>query len=250
MAAGVRLAMWSGPRNISTALMRSWENRPDTMVVDEPLYAHYLAETGIDHPGRDEVVEAGETDWRVVVEGLLAPLPDGIRVFYQKQMAHHLLPGIGREWVGELTNVLLIRDPREVVASYLRSRSQVTVDDIGLRQQTSLFADLAAAGRVPLVIDAADFLTDPERYLRGLCDLVGVPFDERMLTWPSGSRDSDGLWAPHWYAAVRESTGFAPYQRREVSLSGQGERVAEECRPLYEELRERRWTGPSPRIAG
>jgi hypothetical protein len=250
MAAGVRLAMWSGPRNISTALMRSWENRPDTMVVDEPLYAHYLAETGIDHPGRDEVVEAGETDWRVVVEGLLAPLPDGIRVFYQKQMAHHLLPGIGREWVGELTNVLLIRDPREVVASYLRSRSQVTVDDIGLRQQTSLYADLAAAGRVPLVIDAADFLTDPERYLRGLCDLVGVPFDERMLTWPSGSRDSDGLWAPHWYAAVRESTGFAPYQRREVSLSGQGERVAEECRPLYEELRARRWTGSSPRIAG
>jgi hypothetical protein len=250
MAAGVRLAMWSGPRNISTALMRSWENRPDTMVVDEPLYAHYLAETGIDHPGRDEVVEAGETDWRVVVEGLLAPLPDGIRVFYQKQMAHHLLPGIGREWVGELTNVLLIRDPREVVASYLRSRSQVTVDDIGLRQQTSLYADLAAVGRVPLVIDAADFLTDPERYLRGLCDLVGVPFDERMLTWPSGSRDSDGLWAPHWYAAVRESTGFAPYQRREVSLSGQGERVAEECRPLYEELRARRWTGPSPRIAG
>jgi hypothetical protein len=250
MAAGVRLAMWSGPRNISTALMRSWENRPDTMVVDEPLYAHYLAETGIDHPARDEVVEAGETDWRVVVEGLLAPLPDGIRVFYQKQMAHHLLPGIGREWVGELTNVLLIRDPREVVASYLRSRSQVTVDDIGLRQQTSLYADLAAVGRVPLVIDAADFLTDPERYLRGLCDLVGVPFDERMLTWPSGSRDSDGLWAPHWYAAVRESTGFAPYQRREVSLSGQGERVAEECRPLYEELRARRWTGPSPRIAG
>src|ERR1700709_1245534 len=134
----VRLAMWSGPRNISTALMRSWENRPDTVVVDEPLYAHFLAETGIDHPGRDEVLAVGETDWRVVVDALLAPLPSAVDVFYQKHMAHHLLPSIDRDWIGSLTNVLLIRDPREVVASYVKSRERVTASDIGLPQQISL----------------------------------------------------------------------------------------------------------------
>jgi hypothetical protein len=130
-----RLAVWSGPRNISTALMRSWENRPDTVVIDEPLYAHYLKVTDLDHPGRDEVIGAGEADWRRVVAALLGPVPAGISVFYQKHMAHHLLPGIERGWVTGLTNVMLIRDPREVVASYVRSRADVTAEDLGLRQQ-------------------------------------------------------------------------------------------------------------------
>ena len=238
-----RLAVWSGPRNISTALMRAWENRSDTVVVDEPLYAHYLAVTGLDHPGREEVVATGETDWRVVVESLLAPLTGGTRVFYQKHMAHHLISDVGRGWISGMTNVLLIRDPREVVASYIKSRDHVTADDIGLRQQTILYDDLAAAGAPPLVIDAADFLGDPEHFLRRLCDLVGVAFDERMLHWPPGPRDSDGVWAPHWYAAVWESTGFAPYHRREVVLSGGPARVAGECAPLYERLAARRWKG-------
>ena len=147
----VRLAVWSGPRNLSTALMRSWENRPDTVVVDEPLYAHYLGATGLDHPGRDEVIAAGETDWRRVVAGLAGPVPDGIRVQYQKQMAHHLLPEIDRDWVAGLTNVMLIRDPREVVASYVRARESVAVDDIGLPQQVALYDDLAGAGPAPPV---------------------------------------------------------------------------------------------------
>ncbi len=138
----VRLAVWSGPRNISTALMRAWENRPDTIVVDEPLYAHYLAATGIDHPGAAEVIEAGETDWRRVVASLLAPPPAGTTVTYQKHMAHHLLPEIDHAWIGELTNVLLIRDPREVVASYTKTRATVTPDDIGLPQQVRLYDEL------------------------------------------------------------------------------------------------------------
>jgi hypothetical protein len=234
--------MWSGPRNISTALMRSWENRPDTVVVDEPLYAHFLDVTGIDHPGRDEVVATGETDWRTVVKGLLAPVP-GARVFYQKQMAHHLTSDIERDWILGLTNVLLIREPREVVVSYLRSREQVAVDDIGLRQQNVLYDDLTAAGVEPLVIDAADFLGDPERYLRGLCDLVAVEFDDRMLHWPAGPRESDGIWGPHWYAAVWESTGFAPYHKRVVDLRGQAAEVADECAPMYQRLHARRWGG-------
>jgi hypothetical protein len=226
----IRLAVWSGPRNISTALMRSWENRPDTHVVDEPLYAYYLHETGLDHPGREKVIAAGETSLREVVEQLTAPVEG---VFYQKHMAHHLLPETPRDWISALTNVLLIRDPAEVVASYLRSRAAVTVEDIGVVQQTALYDQLA--GDVP-VIDAADFLRDPEGYLRWLCDHIGVAFTERMLHWPAGPRDSDGVWAPYWYDAVLASTGFEPYRPRSVELSGAAVEVAEQARAHYERL--------------
>ena len=231
---GVRLAMWSGPRNISTALMRSWENRPDTRVVDEPLYAYYLNETRLNHPAREEVIAAGETSWRRVVDELTAP---GEGVYYQKHMTHHLIPQLPRDWIPSLTNVLLIRDPAEVIASYVRSRSDVVAEDIGLVQQAELYDQLGAA--VP-VIDAADFLRDPETYLRWLCDHVGVEFTDRMLHWPPGPRSSDGVWAPHWYAAVQASTGFEPHRPRTVELHGAALEAAERSRPHYERLYEAR----------
>ena len=234
MTDGIRLAVWSGPRNISTALMRSWENRPDTRVVDEPLYAYYLHETGLDHPGRDEVIAAGETSWEVVVAQLTGPV-DG--VLYQKHMTHHLLPQLPREWIGSLTNVLLIRDPAEVVASYVRSRADVTVDDIGVLQQVALYEQLG--GDVP-VIDAADFLRNPESHLRWMCDYIGVDFTDRMLYWPAGPRDSDGVWAPYWYDAVLASTGFEPYRPRTVELTGTALEVANRAREPYEQLYEAR----------
>jgi hypothetical protein len=227
----VRLAVWSGPRNISTALMRSWENRPDCAVVDEPLYAYYLAATGLDHPARDEVIAAGQTDWRAVVRELTTAKP--APVYYQKHMTHHLLPDLPRDWIASLTNVLLIRDPFEVVASYVRSRAAVVAADIGLVQQSELYEQL---GETVPVIDAADFLRDPEGYLRWLCDHVGVEFSDRMFSWPAGPRESDGVWAPHWYASVWASTGFEPYRPREVSLSGDALRAAEDSRPHYERL--------------
>jgi hypothetical protein len=228
---GVRLAVWSGPRNISTALMRSWENRPDTRVVDEPLYAYYLSETGLNHPARDEVIAAGDPDWRSVVARLTAPVEG---VCYQKHMTHHLIPQLPRDWIASLTNVLLIRDPAEVVASYVRSRSDVVAEDIGLVQQSELFDQLG--GAVP-VVDARDFLQDPEAYLRWLCGYAGVEFTDRMLEWPPGPRDSDGVWAPHWYDAVIASTGFAPYRPRgPVELSGPAQLAAERSRPHYERL--------------
>jgi hypothetical protein len=233
---GVRLAVWSGPRNISTALMRSWENRPDSVVVDEPFYAAYLAATGLDHPGRDEVIAAGEVDPTVVVAGLFAPVDDGVRVEYQKQMAHHLLPSFDGPWVERLVNVLLIREPHEVVASYLRSRATVTADDIGLPQQARLFDRLAAGREPPVVIDSADFLRAPERYLRALCELVGLGFDDRMLSWSAGPRASDGVWAPYWYASVWASTGFEPYEPRDVTLDGAAAVVADGCGPAYDRL--------------
>lgn len=233
----IRLAMWSGPRNISTALMRSWENRGDCVVVDEPLYAHYLSVTQLDHPAREEVIAAGDTDWRRVASWLTDGDPrPGATVFYQKHMTHHLLPRIEYDWIRRLRNVLLIRDPREVVASYVKSRASVTPEDIGLPQQITLYDVLSAAGEPPPVIDAADFLRAPGGHLRALCDLVGVPFTDRMLAWPPGRRDSDGVWAPHWYHAVWESTGFEPWRPRNPQLSGEPARTAAACLPRYERL--------------
>jgi hypothetical protein len=228
--------MWSGPRNISTALMRSWENRPDCVVVDEPLYAYYLDQTGLDHPARETVIAAGEPDWPAVVAELTGPPPDGATVYYQKHMTHHLIPQLPRDWIAGLDNVLLIRDPAEVVASYVRSRTNVTATDIGLVQQAELYDQLGATGTPPPVIDAADFLRDPEGYLRWLCAHVGVPFTDAMLHWPPGPRSSDGVWAPYWYDAVLASTGFEPYRAREVALTGDAQLAAVDSRPHYERL--------------
>lgn len=236
-----RLAVWSGPRNISTALMRSWENRPDTEVVDEPLYAHYLAVTGLDHPGRDEIVAAMSSDIDGLVGELTGPRAGDVRVFYQKHMAQHLIEDVPRGWISQLVNVLLIREPGEVVASYVRSRPEISVLDIGFPQQIQLYEELAAADRTPLVIDSADFLRQPERFLRRLCELVDVEFAEAMLHWPTGQRDSDGVWGKYWYEAVWRSTGFEPYRPRQVELAGRAAEVAEESRPMYDRLAALRW---------
>jgi hypothetical protein len=231
----VRLAVWSGPRNISTALMRSWENRDDCAVVDEPLYAYYLDRTGLDHPGREEIIAAGDTHWERVVEALTGEWPDGPAVHYQKHMTHHLIPELPREWIGQLRNVLLIRDPAEVVASYIRARANVVAEDIGLVQQAELYDQLG--GDVP-VIDSADFLQNPQGYLRWLCAFVDVPFTDAMLRWSTGPRTSDGVWAKYWYDAVWGSTGFEPYRPRTVQLDGTALAAAENSRPHYERLRD------------
>jgi hypothetical protein len=232
--------MWSGPRNISTAMMRAWENRPDAVVVDEPFYAHYLARLDGprgDHPGREDVLAAQPADADDIVEGLLAPLPDAVTVQYVKHMTHHVFDDDELSWtVGPFRNVLLIRTPDEVVASYLRSRDTCEPEDIGILQQERLLDVLEGAGERPPVIDAADFLRQPESYLVWLCEWLGIAFTDRMLSWPAGPRDSDGVWAPHWYDAVWASTGFEPYHPRDVHLDADGEAVAATCRPAYERL--------------
>lgn len=233
----LRIAMWSGPRNISTAMMRAWENRGDCHVSDEPLYAHYLAATGLDHPGRDAVIAAGDTDWRRVVAALGGPAPGGQPLWYQKHMSHHLLPGMDHDWIHALRNVFLVRDPAEVVASYLKSRASVTPLDLGVPQEERLFEELCDRhGAAPPVIDAGEFLKAPEAHLRALCALLGIDFSPRMLAWPAGPRASDGVWAPHWYHAVWQSTGFEPPRAREVALAGDAARAADACRPAYERL--------------
>jgi Sulfotransferase domain len=238
----VRVAMWSGPRNISTAMMRAWENRPDTIVVDEPFYAFYLKETDTKHPGAEEVIAQGETDWRKVVElcrrNASPDSPGRARtIFYQKQMTHHLLPGVSRDWLRDVTNCFLIRDPAEVIASYIRKNPKPTLEDLGFVQQVEIF-DLVRRQTdiIPPVIDADDVLRDPERLLRLLCDAVGIEFSDAMLSWPPGPRNTDGTWAKYWYAEVERSTGFQPYREREIELPEHLRKIERRCRQYYEQL--------------
>jgi hypothetical protein len=227
-----RLAVWSGPRNISTAMMRAWSQRPDTIVCDEPLYAHYLEATGPNHPGRDEVLAAHETDWRAVADWLTGPLPDGKTVFYQKHMAHHLLDDIDRRWLDELTHVLLIREPQEMLTSLAKVTPHPTLADTGLPQQMELLDRL---GNIP-VIDAKDVLNDPAGMLLAMCNAVGLPYTDAMLSWPPGPRDTDGVWAPYWYDAVNASTGFQPYKPKNAPVPAELRSVVRECDALYQQL--------------
>ena len=232
-----RVAMWSGPRNISTAMMRAFGSRPDCAVSDEPLYAHYLKVTGVTHPGRDAVLAAHESDWRKVADQLTGPVPGGRAIWYQKHMAHHLLPMVGRGWLDALTHAFLIREPDEMVASLLKTFPGAGLADTGLPQQCEIFDRVAnRLGRVPPVVLASDVLKDPRSQLEALCEALGIAFLPAMLAWPAGPRDTDGTWAPHWYAAVEASTGFEPYRRRQVVLAAAQERLVDECRPWYEKL--------------
>ena len=242
MAESLRIAMWSGPRNISTAMMRAFENRPDCHVSDEPVYGAWLEMTGEKHPMRDEIIREMETDWRKVTGMLTGPVPESRPVWYQKHMTHHLLPEmLQRDWLSKLSHVFLIRDPTAVVASYLKKRDTVSAEDIGVPQQWGLYRFVTEElGQDPPVIDSGEFLADPEAYLRALCAQLGIEFMPQMLAWPPGPRDTDGPWAPHWYQRVWESTGFGPPSSRAPELTGRARDVASCCRPSYEKLRERR----------
>lgn len=233
--------MWSGPRNISTALMRSWGSRSDTFVCDEPFYAHYLKVTGVEHPGRAEVMASQESDWHKVVEWLTGPIPDRKQIFYQKHMAHHLLPNMDRAWLGLVSNVFLIRDPREMLTSLIKVTPEARLDDTGLPQQWEIFEWVRQeTGLTPPVLDTKDVLEDPRGVLGRLCGALGVGFSESMLSWKPGRRPTDGVWAPHWYGAVEKSTGFQPYvpKKDRVPVSLQG--VLDQCNAYYGKLYQNR----------
>jgi hypothetical protein len=252
-----RIAVWSGPRNISTAMMRSWGNRADTIVIDEPFYAYYLERTGKKHPGANEIITRGEIDWRKIVKRLAKePIQSGKRIFFQKQMTHHLLPEMDREWIVNLTNCFLIRDPREVILSYIKKNPEPTLEDLGFVQQQKIF-DLVrdnpmvgtprrgvrgqrSALSLPIVIDARDVLENPERMLRLLCDAIGVGFDKAMLSWSPGLRDTDGIWAKYWYEEVAKSTSFQSNKPREGAVPDRLREIYEQCREFYERLYEYR----------
>jgi hypothetical protein len=237
----VRIAMWSGPRNISTAMMRAWGNRPDAFVIDEPFYAYYLKATGKKHPGADEIIASGGTDWRKVIAQLTGPIPNTRRIFFQKQMAHHLLPEVDREWLGAVTNCFLIRDPREVIASYIKKREDPALADLGFMQQAEIFDFIRTRTKsTPPIVDAKDVLKNPEWMLRLLCEAVGVEFSQSMLSWPPGLRQTDGIWARHWYGEVAKTTSFQPYRPRQAKVPAHLREVYDRCRECYDRFYEYR----------
>ncbi len=236
--------MWSGPRNISTAMLRAFENRADAFVWDEPFYAHYLAETGLDHAMAAEIIAAYETDWKKVAARATGPVPEGKSLFYQKHMTHHLLPHMDLAWLDGVDNAFLIRDPARVLPSYLDKRANVTLEDLGLPQQQRLFETVRLrTGRIPPVLDADDVLADPKTMLEALCRTLGISFDPAMLSWPAGRRVSDGLWAAHWYGAVEKSTHFMAPAGASRAVPDHLQCLLAAAEPYYQALRAHRLGG-------
>lgn len=223
--------MWSGPRNLSTAMMYAFGNRPDFAVWDEPFYAPYLAQTGADHPMAAEIIAAHEADPTIVSQRILDTNKAETPHFYMKHMPHHMTCGVPMDWAKTCVNIHLIRHPARVIASYGAKRSDITDDDIGFRQQATLFDQIGG-----LVIDSADIRQDPENMLKKLCSAISLPFDPAMLSWPAGPRADDGIWAAHWYNAVHKSTGFAGAEGPLPNLTGRDRNLLENALPYYEKL--------------
>ena len=231
----LRINTWSGPRNVSTALMRSFSRRSDTTVVDEPLYGAYLETTGAPHPGRDELIEILETDpQKVIDEVIMGPCDSD--VLFLKQMVHHLTPDVDLNFIDRCVNIMLIRDPAEVISSLVKQLPEPTVRDVGLDRQVELFRDLQSRGQEPPVIDARQLLLDPEHVLGQLCRRVGLAWEPEMLSWPAGPHPADGAWAKYWYDSVQTSTGFAPYRPTASDVPDHCRELLEDCRTYYDEL--------------
>ena len=230
----LRINLWSGPRNVSTALMYSFAQRQDTTVVDEPLYAHYLRVSGIDHPGRAETMASQDSDGEQVVSKMILGEYERPMVFF-KQMAKHLID-LDERFLAQTTNVLLIRDPHLVLNSYAKVVETPEADDVGYRRQYEIWRYLLDLGQHPIVLDGSEIRKDSEAVLRELCRRLAIPFDPDMLRWKPGPRPEDGVWARYWYQEVHRSTGFKPYEQQEILLPPHLQAVAEELMPYYEPL--------------
>jgi len=236
--APIRIAMWSGPRNLSTTMMRSFGARPDTACVDEPFYAAYLTATAIVHPMQEAILASQSCDGEEVARQLTqAPVPGSKPVFYQKHMTHHMAPSIPRGWMGEVTNAFLIRDPARVLASYARKMEEVSLEAIGVPQQAELFDRVCQLkGTPPPVVDSDDILADPPGMLRALCAALKIPYTDKMLSWSAGAKPEDGVWAPHWYDAVWQSTGFGAPREAPPALPDKLRRLADAARERHESV--------------
>lgn len=234
-----RIAMWSGPRNLSTAMLYAFSARGDCAVWDEPFYAAYLEATGINHPMRDEIISAHEPDPDRIAATCKGPVPQGQSLFYQKHMTLHMIPEFDRRWMRACQNVFLIRHPARVIASYAKKRQGTTLADIGFVQQGELFDEVAGwSGVQPVVIDSDDIRADPEGMLRKLCHACGITFTRKMLHWPAGGNEADGIWASHWYGAVHRSTGFDSAEGPLPDLGGVYADLMAAALPHYKRLAE------------
>ena len=232
----IRICVWSGPRNISTALMYSFANRTDTRVIDEPFYAHYLKSTGANHPGRDEVLDSQENDAdKIINEVVLKDYSEP--VLFVKNMAHHLT-AMRTDFLEELVNVFLIRSPEEVITSLIKNIPEPVMRDTGFEMEYQIYESLRQKGLEPLVIDARELLMDPEKILKSFCEKVGIAFEPQMLVWEKGPRPEDGVWAKYWYENVHNSTGFAPYQPKNSAVPPNLNTLLQSCRHYYDLLYE------------
>ncbi|WP_224824394.1 sulfotransferase [Cognatishimia sp. MH4019] len=230
--------MWSGPRNLSTAMMYAFAARGDCAVWDEPFYAAYLSQTGLEHPMREDILAAGEVDPVAVAKRCLSTIPQAQSLFYQKHMCQHMLSGMPRDWMREVQNVFLIRHPARVLASFAQKYEEPTLADIGFAQQAALFDELTVElGQSPLVIDSYDIRQNPRQMLQRLCTALGLSWTDRMLSWPAGGHPDDGVWAVHWYSAVHRSTGFAGPEGPLPVLTGRYAEVVEKALPYYQRLK-------------
>ena len=240
----LRIAMWSGPRNLSTAMMRSFGNRADTAVSDEPFYGCFLKTTGADHPLRNETIEAMDCNWRSVMSSLREDPPHGSPIWYQKHMWHHMVGPVGYDDFDGFRHAFLIREPERMIASYLRKRERADFENFGLDRQAEFFdREAERLGHAPPVVDANDVLNDPSEVLRKLCSALAIGWSEEMLSWAPGPRETDGPWAAHWYGAVEKSTGFDAADSGPVELDDDARRLADRCRPHYERLAAHRIRG-------
>jgi len=229
------ICLWSGPRNVSTALMYSFAERPDTSVVDEPLYGHYLRVSGADHPGADCIMAAMDCDGDSVMRTLLMSAAErSTPLLFVKHMAHHLLD-LDLQFLQQTTNIFLIRDPREMLPSLKVQLPHAELRDTGLETQWNLYNDLVKLGQNPAVIDSRQLLLNPESVIQQLCSQLGIDFMPCMLQWSEGARAEDGVWAQHWYHAVHKSTGFSKYVEK-TGFPPEHSKLLEECRPFYEKL--------------
>jgi hypothetical protein len=236
----MRIAMWSGPRNLSTAMMYSFAARGDCAVWDEPFYGVYLKQTGLDHPMQTEILDACETEAGRVSQTILGPVPGGKPHFYHKHMTQHMLPGIDLSFVKECVNVFLIRHPARVIASYHAKRENPTEADLGFQRQAKLYDEVAQiTGSAPIIVDSADIRANPRGTLAALCAAIGLPFTEAMLSWPAGGHKDDGVWAPHWYAAAHSSTEFGGAEGPPPPVPNGLAEIFEQALPCYERLTKR-----------
>ena len=229
--------MWSGPRNISTAMMYAFDNRLDCHATDEPLYANFLMSTGTQHPGAKEIMEKHEADLDRLISQLTGPIPEGKSIWYQKHMCHHVMDDSDISWIDGLTNCFLIRDPREVLLSLSKITDSIDLRSTGLPQQIRIVEHVTKqSGFSPPILDSKEILENPRALLRELCDLVGINFDQKMLSWEPGPRACDGVWAEYWYGSVWASSGFSPPSPRGGELNSYLSGVLDEAMPLLQKL--------------
>ena len=236
----VKIAMWSGPRNISTALMRSFENRDDTFVTDEPFYGHYLNQSKIDHPMKNEIINNSDTSWKSISKFLIGEIPENKAIWYQKHMAQHNIFISDMSWVYELNNCFLIRNPKDVIKSYIKKFKLNSSNQLGFDQQFNLFNFLEKKGCDIIIIDSIDLLINPKYILKLLCDKLNIPFTNKMLNWPKGIRTSDGIWGKHWYNNVINTTCFNSYTESNQELPKKYHNIYHECIDYYQYLYEKR----------